>query len=139
MQPATTSFVEFELATAGGSSLSLLKRKMRFYTDTTDGPSPGITIAGTKEDLVNLGIALSNAVSTTPIPTHPDGSIRLEDMEIHGDPWDWIVFRIDPDIDRVIEDRLNQCKKGRFVVPIFWAGGLAILYLAGRGIISFFY
>jgi hypothetical protein len=111
---------------------------MRFYTQTTNGPSPGITIAGTKEDLASLGAALSRAVIANPVPTNADGSIRLEGVEIEGDPWDWIVFRVDPSIDRVIEDRKKKDKKSFFLVPLFWIGVIAVLYLAARGLISFF-
>lgn len=112
---------------------------MRFYTDTTGGPSPGISISGSKEDLAMLGNALSKAVCSTPIPTHPNGSIHIEDMEIHGDPWDWVVFRVDPCIDRVIEDRVKKAKKDYFSVPLVCSGVLIILVLAVKGAISFFY
>jgi hypothetical protein len=112
---------------------------MRFYTETTNGPSPGITIAGSKEDLAMLGNSLSKAVCSTPIPEYPNGSIRIEDMEIHGDPWDWIVFKVDPNVDRVIEERMKKLKKGSFSVTVVWSGLLLILVLAVKGVISFFY
>ena len=86
-----------------------------------------------------LGNALSKAVYSTPMPKHPNGSIRIEDMEIHGDPWDWIVFKIDPSVDRVIEERIDKFKKDSFSVTLVWSGVLIILALAVKGIISFFY
>jgi hypothetical protein len=111
---------------------------MRFYTQTTSGPSPGIVIAGTKEDLASLGQALASAVTKVPARTISDGSILLEDFEVHGDPWDWITFRIDSNIEHVLDKNKRKAKRSHVFVTGFYTFVIVILYLAGKGLISFF-
>lgn len=111
---------------------------MRFYTETTGGPSPGITIAGTKEDLAKLGKALASAVNETPIRTNSDGSILLSGLEVHGDPWDWIAFQVEPNTDWVVEKKKKKDKRSCVYVAIFCALVVIVLTLAAKGFIAFF-
>lgn len=111
---------------------------MRFHTITTSGPSPGITIAGSKEDLQALGLALADAARSNDGRTEEERTFYLNDMEVCGDPWDWINFRIDTDVDGVIERRRKKDKNGLLVAMLFWMAVCVVIGLAAVGVLTFF-
>jgi len=105
---------------------------MKLVVKAEGGPSPGVTIIGEREDLVALAERLKAGATEK-----EKGFIGFGDIDVHGNPYEWLEFELVRDLKPVREAQKTKQKLSLLAVAVFFVFAVGLVYLAYRGVMSF--
>jgi hypothetical protein len=105
---------------------------MKIFITSTGGSSPGITIHGSREHVIQF----ANRLKEEAEKPREEGSIRFPELAAHGDPYEWIEFQVVHSVEPMIAAQKKKSKWWLVSAGVIWSCVIAVLYFAYRGIKS---
>jgi hypothetical protein len=105
---------------------------MKLLVKLESGPSPGVIIAGEREDLRILAEQLKTGVES-----QDKGTIYLKDAHVQGEPHGWIAFEIAKNFSLARDDQKVRAAPTKIALIVLLVIIAAICYLAYRGLRTF--
>jgi len=106
-------------------------QKMKLLVKVEGGPSPGVTIAGEKRDIIALAEQIKAEAQSK-----AEGLLPLEGVHVEGEPHEWLGFEIVKSLPRARDEQKVRAAPLKIGVIVFLAVVVVVLYLAYRGVRS---
>lgn len=107
---------------------------MKVFLENTGGPSPGLIIHGTRDDLLEFSTQLKEEIGSN---ADEERHIVLRGLNAYGHPLEGLSFQVTRSLEALIENQARRSKRAYQAATVALVIFAGILYLAYRGSISF--